>query len=282
MRKNIIQIVLPVSILLIALLFTGCNAFLVKVPDQIETRQFDSRDFTAIDIGNAFYYEINRADTYSVSITAGVNLLEHIHVAVQGDTLKIDIRPSFNIRTLYPMEAIITMPYLYGLESSGATEGHVSGFNSTENASIQLSGASDLVLTYISAGDLSCELSGASTLELNDVKTNDANFTLAGASDLLGSLTAADTGFFLSGASTVRLKGTGNDMKIDASGASDIELAAFPVRNADITLSGGSECEISPKGTLDIDASGASEIIYYGNPSISSIDIGGGSEVIKK
>jgi hypothetical protein len=180
------------------------------------------------------------------------------------------------------MEAIITMPYFYGLDGSGATEGVVSGFNSTENLNIQLSGASDLVLTDISAGDLSCTLSGASTLKLRDVKTNDADFSLAGASDLLGNLTAADTGFILSGASTVRLQGSGNDLKIDAVGASDIELVDFPVHNADITLSGGSECEITAEGTLDIEASGASELTYYGEPSISSIDIGGGSEVIKK
>ena len=138
------------------------------------------------------------------------------------------------------------------------------------------------MLKDISAGDFNCTLSGASTLKLKDIRTNNADFDLAGASDLMGNLAAADTSFVLSGASSVQLQGSGNDLKVDASGASDIDLVDFPVHNADITLSGGSECEISPEGTLDIEASGASELIYYGEPSIGSIDIGGGSDVIKK
>ena len=282
MKRILIQIALLASIILTALLLTGCNVFIKKVPHEIETRQFDYSDFTAVDIGDAFYYEINRADTYSISITAGVDLLEHVRVTVQGDTLKIDIRPTFNVSTRYPTEAIITMPRLTGLDGSGSTDGFISGFSSTENLNIQLSGASDLVLTDISVGDLSCELSGSSKLKLKDIKTNDADFSLTGASDLLGDLTASDTGFILSGSSSVRLQGSGNDLMVDASGASDIELTDFPVHNADIILSGSSECEISPEGTLDIEVSSASELIYYGNASISNIDIAGGSEVIKK
>ncbi|MEJ2740817.1 MAG: DUF2807 domain-containing protein, partial [Dehalococcoidia bacterium] len=181
MKRILIQIALLASIILTALLLTGCNVFIKKVPNEVETRQFDYSDFTAVDIGDAFYYEIHRADTYSISITAGIELLEHIRVAVQGDTLTIDVRPSFNIRTLYPMEAIITMPYLYGLDGSGATEGVVSGFNSTENLNIQLSGASDLVLTDMSTGDFNCTLSGSSSLKLKNVKTGDADFDLTGA-----------------------------------------------------------------------------------------------------
>jgi hypothetical protein len=258
------------------------NGAIVRVPDKIENRQYDFSDFSAVDIGDAFSFEITRADSYTIAITAGADLFEHIDVSKDGRTLKINVRPVFNFRNTGPLKAVITMPDFTGLNGAGAVDGTISGFQSTENVGIHLSGASEVVMTDISAGDMECILSGASELELIDLKTNDAGFNLSGASDLRGGLTAAGADFVLSGASSVRLNGTADDLAVNASGASDITLSDFTVHNADIDLSGASECRVNADSELGIKLSGGSKLVYYGNPSIKSMDITSGSEVTKK
>ena len=46
----------------------------------IETREFDFSDFTKVEIGSAFDFEIIRSDSNGISITADDNLFEHIQV----------------------------------------------------------------------------------------------------------------------------------------------------------------------------------------------------------
>lgn len=283
MKKHILSTALLAGLILILLLIPGCNGFIVKVPDRIETKQYDFSDFSAVEIGDAFTFEITGADSYTVAVTASVDLLEHLDVIRDGQTLKINVRPIwFNYRNAGPLKAVITMPSFSGLICAGAAEGTLSGFSSTEKATIQISGASELVMTNIATGDMECVLSGASELETIDFSTHNALFDLSGASDLRGGLSAADADFVLSGASSVNLNGTADNLAVDASGASDVRLSDFAVHKAVVRLSGSSSCRVNADGDLDFDLSGASDLFYYGNPSISNMEITGGSEVTKK
>ena len=279
MRKHLLSIALVAILLSIAL--SGCNGAIVKVPDELETRQYDFSDFSEVDIGDAFSFEITGADSYGINITAGVDRFEYIDVSKKGQTLKINVRPTFKYGNYGPLKAVITMPEFSGLYCSGAAEGTISGFQTTENVILHLSGASDLEMMNISTGDAECTLDGASELELDGISMNNADFTLSGASEMKGNLTASGTDFDLSGASSVRLNGSAEDIDVNASGASEAILSDFTVHNADINLSGASECRVNADTALDINLSGASELFYHGNPSIHNIEITGGSEAIK-
>ena len=137
------------------------------------------------------------------------------------------------------MEAEITMPELTGLELSGATRGTVSGFDSTEGLTVQVSGASRL------SGDIQ----------------------------------AGDVRFDVSGAGRVTLSGSGEDAVIGASGASHMDLADFPVVDANVEASGASTVTVNASGRLDADASGASHVKYLGSPSLGTVDTSGGSSI---
>jgi hypothetical protein len=139
----------------------------------------------------------------------------------------------------------------------------VSGFSSTENLDIGVSGASSLDLVEMSAGDI--------------------RFAVSGASKASGDITASgDAQLNLSGASSVQLQGSASDVVIDASGASRVELDNFPVNNADVTLSGASGATVNLDGRLDADLSGASKLSYIGEPTMGDIHTSGGSAVSKK
>ena len=63
------------GLLLTTLLISGCQIILVTRngdtgTGETETRQFNFTEFTRVDIGSAFIYEIKQSDTYSISITA--------------------------------------------------------------------------------------------------------------------------------------------------------------------------------------------------------------------
>lgn len=134
----------------------------------------------------------------------------------------------------------ITMPRLEGANFSGASSSKVAGFESDEELDLYVSGASV------------CQLS-AGYREVN---------------------------LFLSGASSVLMSGLGDEINADVSGASVLTAFDYPVREADVHISGGSSSKLTVTDELQAVASGASSLIYRGNPSVTSTT-SGGSAVIK-
>jgi hypothetical protein len=258
--KKTIMAVLVVVLFTLGLL-AGCVGGVVKGSGNLNTQEFNFSDFARVEVGYAFEVEITQSSSYSISITADDNLFDYILVSKQGTTLKIRLEPTKHY-AFTKLQTKITMPQLDGLGFSGATRGTVSGFNSTENMDIEVSGASSLNLVEMAAGDVEFDISGASRVT-GDITANDADFTVAGAS-------------------TVQLDGSANDIVVDASGASHVKLTAFPVSNADVTLSGASSGTVNLDGRLDADLSGASKLLYIGEPTMGTINTSGASTLSKK
>jgi hypothetical protein len=109
--------------------------------------------------------------------------------------------------------------------------------------------------------------------------SNDLDIELSGASNLQGDIEAGNIRFNLSGASRINLTGKGNDVNIDVSGSSNADLSDFPVENANVDASGASEVVVKLNGRLDANASGASNIYYLGDPALGTIEASGGGNV---
>jgi len=140
------------------------------------------------------------------------------------------------------LEADVTMPELTGLDLSGAVRATVSGFASAEYLDVDVSGAS--------------RLSG-------DIEAGDARFDVSGASE-------------------VTLSGSAADVIVDASGATTVDLADFPVADANAEASGASNVTVNASGRLDADASGASHVYYLGSPTLGRVDTSGASSVKRR
>jgi cytoskeletal protein RodZ len=233
MRKLKVLAILLLAVSLFVIL-PGCSG-------EKSTKEFDFTGFTKLEIGFAFKVEITQSASYSVSVTADSNRMELIEVTKDGDTLKIDLDSSGFLLSFSTLEATITMPDLRGLKLSGASNGTIQGFSSS-----------------------------------NEFKLN-----LSGASRLSGDISAGDAEFTISGASRVELQGSADDMTVDASGASSVKLSAFEVTNADVTLSGASDGTVKLDGKLDANLSGASRLTYIGEPTIGSVNTSGASTINK-
>lgn len=124
------------------------------------------------------------------------------------------------------------------------------------------------------------DVSGASQAQLNGF-SSDAAFTshASGASRIHGDLIAGDLVLDASGASTISLAGTAGNARATASGASTIDLEEMSVQDAVANASGASNVTVNLSGRLDVDASGASNIYYLGEPTLGNIDTSGNSDV---
>lgn len=207
---------------------------------EIVTEERDFIEFTIVEVGWGFEVEINQSESYSISITADDNMLDHIEVSRSNNKLTIGLKWGYGYQNV-TLRAKITMPELHELQLSGGTCGTIEGFSTTHEFVLELSGGSSLTGSFTTSGD--------------------AKFTLSGGSHL------------------IKLDGGANNLRTSASGGSDLNLLDFSVHNATVSLSGGSQTNIKLDGRLDAELSGGSNIRYIGDPTMGTIETSGGSTV---
>lgn len=206
-------------------------------------RQSDTRTFPFVD-----FNRVEAGYGLILNVTKGNTFL----VEANGDRRNLDdlvVLKSGNSlilgfknsdRRQYHTTINITMPQLEGVNFSGAVNGTVNGFTSTATFDITLSGAS-LAQMNISSADLMINLSGASQL---------------------------------------RLVGSGEKMNGLISGASLLSSFDYPVKEATLNLSGASNCRVNVSQQIKGTVSGASLLLYRGEPGID-IESSGESMVRK-
>jgi hypothetical protein len=123
---------------------------------------------------------------------------------------------------------------------------------------------SNPVKIRISAPDIeNLDVSGASKVSLSNV--NNESLTVDA-----------------SGASRVVCEGSTKNLTVDLSGASKFDGGKLQSDSAKIEASGASKGTVSVKESLKADLSGASRVVYYGNPTEIEKSTSGASSVIGK
>jgi len=207
------------------------------------TNEVKLADFTAVEVSSAFIVKVTRADAFRVTVTADDNVIERVKVTKRGSTLEISLDNGKNYELRgTTLMATITMPALEAVTLSGATQATLEGFKSDKDFKAKLTGASTM------AGGLE-----AGKLELEAM-----------------------------GASKVTLKGSAKDATLSAIGASHLHLADFAFASATVHLSGASTAAVNAKEKLDYGLSGASQLVYQGNPTIGKSRATGASSASRK
>jgi hypothetical protein len=227
----------------------------------IETRQFDYSGFKRIEVSYAFKVDVTRSDTYSVSVTMNDNIFNDLDISITGDTLRIGMK-SFEHFVSITQHAAISLPELDALVITGACQAVVSGFQSD--------------------GNLDLEVTGASSMESSDLKATDTSIKVIGASHLSGSLITNSANFNVTGASNIKLTGSASKMQVDVIGASHAALADFIVGDASVMAVGASTAEVEVHGTLDINISGVSTLVYGDNPKLGKVEVSGVSTLRRR
>jgi hypothetical protein len=241
----------------------GCQTFHFLIGSGHSVGQnFDLVDFVNISAHSTFDVEVSQGTTYSVSVTVDDNLQKYLEVEKDGDTLKLGMKAGYLYNETH-LKAKVTIPRLTGLTISGASKGNASGFKSSDDFILSVSGASRATLTDMAVKRLSLDISGASRAT--------------------GSVDAsANADLQASGASTIELTGKAIDADIESSGASTVNLSGFVVRDISVDISGASNATVNATGILSGEVSGASHLNYTGTLTLGSIKTSGASSINKK
>ena len=194
------------------------NMLGVQGSGNLKSEKRDVSDFKEVEAGGAVTVEITAQKDFSLEVEADDNLLSLIKTEVSGDTLKISMRDRISPKNKIRIK--ISLPELNGLDISGASNAIVSNVK-TDSLRLEASGASKITIDG-EANSLESEASGASRIDAENLKVEDADVQANGASNTTVSATnklKADA----SGASTIYYTGEPNSFSPNTSGASSVK-----------------------------------------------------------
>ncbi|GEM_PF-4995715 len=113
------------------------------------------------------------------------------------------------------------------------------------------------------------------------IKCDVLNIKLKSGSDAKLNIEANKVIVNAKGGSDLILSGTATNLEATFSGGSDLISDEMKVNNCTIKISGGSDAKVYASEYINIDASGASDVKYYGNPSKKKIKTSYSSDVIR-
>lgn len=145
----------------------------------------------------------------------------------------------------------------------------------------------DHVTTEVSGDSLAIgtrdSISAKSDIKATVTMPELAGLDLSGASNATVAGTAGENlKIVASGASKVKIDGRVKELHANASGASNINAESLAVENAEAEASGASTIIVNASGKADLNASGASTVVYAGDPRELKQDSSGASTIRKK
>ena len=188
--------------LALIMLLGGCVASFstggVKGTGDIVSRNFETKDFSAIDIRMPFTVTWKEGQQTTVTVQMHENLFEYLKISVKNNTLIADASKSFNILGSKP-QLHITTPSLTALTSDAIIEVTDCDTVKAESFLIKLDGASSIDMN-LEVESLDVSSSGGAKLKLSG-NANTANIDTEGAVDFSAfDLQTADTRIKMQGA----------------------------------------------------------------------------------
>ena len=251
-------------ILCFIILLSGCTIDILGLPgiegsgNIVEVKpEVDS--FSKIVVQSAFDLVVSDGDEATVVIDIDDNLAEYLDVYMRGERLHIGMKSGVGGFRNATFKAYVTVPVIEEIDCSGATSTVLEdGLEYGKYMRIDVSGASEI---------------------RGDIEADKLKIGLSGASDYKGSVEVEDIEVNLSGASDLSVSGRTEYGSFDISGASSMNGFDLEADDARIDVSGASDLKLAVSDTVSIEASGASDILIYGHPSIDKQNISGGADV---
>lgn len=121
------------------------------------------------------------------------------------------------------------------------------------------------------------ELNGTGTFAVDSLRIEGS-----GGSDMELNVTARVVDIDLSGASALHLCGTATTVKSDLSGASDLRSGCLDAQKVDVNTSGAASASVMASQTVNAKATGASDILIYGDATSRTVESSGSSSIETK
>ena len=204
----------------------------------VESQRIAVTSFSRLEVEDTFDVTVSVGQKAAVVIRVDEGHKDALDVSVTGDTLHVGLQSGTSVRDA-TLEADVTVPALSRIDTSGASQVHLSD--------------------EIDADSLELVVSGASTLD--------------------GAVEISEGRLDVSGASRANLEGSAVRLDLSVAGASSVRGVAFKAQSLTATLSGASSVELTVTDSLSAEASGASSLRYKGSPQITRQEVSGLSSI---
>ena len=298
--KKIFASLLLVSAILFAATSNAQNSKSSKVivvnssDESLAGKTYKFSSLTGVRAGGVFEIEVTRGRSGKVTVYAPAKTLEHIIVSESGGVLTLRVENGYNIsdrssgwfsRTKNlkgPVKVTADLPSLTVIDLSGAAKLVSKESFSEKDSKIELSGAAKASLSKLSADFLNLELSGAAELVIagswEQVKCDQSGAAKLVINGNISNKLAAD----LSGASIIKATGKTDHTSLEISGAAAFKGTDFMTKELSIELSGASKAAITVAKRISGEVSGASSLVYHGDPDKVLLEKSRGASVTHK
>ncbi len=123
---------------------------------------------------------------------------------------------------------------------------------------------------------------GSDVTAESPVNVSNLEIDAHGGSDISMEIRTGELKCIISGGSDADLKGEAGKFAAEASGGSDLKAKELVTEICDLKVSGGSDAYITVRNELNVQASGGSDVTYYGDAKIKNINSNGGSDVVRR
>lgn len=208
------------------------------------TIERSTQEYNGISVGGFFNVEFIEGEEGTITLKGEDNILEHIETKVINGTLTIKKRKNLNLRPSHGIGVFITVPVesINAILSSGAGKLYSRKALKADHFKIRSSGSRNLDL-IIMATSVTTTVSGSCNIKL--------------------------------GGSTKKLNAT-------SSGSSNLNAYEFIVDTVVAISSGSSNIRVTANESINVRASGSSNIKYKGNPEKVNIKTSGSANISKK
>lgn len=249
---------LYVAIILLSFFSTSCfNTVFEQGNGEIVEKLRSIPDFSTISSNGAFdiYYEY--ADTPSVLVSCESNLMQYIETAVFDGELKIGTPNFVIIRPRKTIEVYVKGPFVDKILLSGSGLIHTDTIR-TSDLTIKISGSGDIETSFLG---------------------NNFTTTVSGSGNIRSYAECEKYEVLISGSAKVFPKGWADKSYYTISGSGNVRGYDFPVRDANVDVSGSADLYLNVEDELKIKISGSGNIYYKGHPNIER-NISGSGNII--
>jgi hypothetical protein len=201
------------------------------------TQVREAKAFKQIEVSGAANVLYTQSDTLSLKVVADDKEINNIYTTYENETLVIKAKGSFT----HSYKIYVSGNNLKQITSSGASKFSSTNIINTDSLSIDVSGASDVVLKI-------------------NTKATDV---------------------MLSGASGVNLEGNTQTLYSTVSGASALKAYKLNASTTNITASGASSAKVFANDKINANATGSSTIKFKGEPKEVSAEASSSSSIAK-
>jgi Putative auto-transporter adhesin, head GIN domain len=277
------RLFIPIIILLVAGLISGCGFQMVTGSGKIASETRSVNGFTSVTLAGIGNVYLTQGEAESVRIEAEDNLIPYFDTSVQGTTLKIGVKDQYiglSIRPNLPVKFFVTLPRIEAVTLAGS--GNIFATAIQAGAlKISLSGSGDISAGTLTATNLDLQLSGSGNLSFATVTADQVTANITGSGNIkLDKLEADTINSKTAGSGNITVAGVVTGQSAEILGSGDYRAAGLTSELTTLRITGSGDGQVACSGTLNVNILGSGDVTYSGSPKMN-VSIAGSGKVIQ-